>query len=63
MYDSHIYSPDYKSFKDTIVDIINGDDVDTDIEELSDRIQEAYDEGTLQATQYDDLMRYIQDML
>lgn len=63
MYDSHIYSPDYKSFKDTIVDIMNGDDTDTDIDELANQIQEAYDEGTMQATQYDDLMRYIQDMM
>lgn len=62
MYDGHIYSREYKDLKDQIVDILNGETEDYDVEALADHIQELYEEGELQATQYDDLMRYIQDM-
>lgn len=62
MYDSHIYCEEYGELKDYIVDILNGDIEDYDIDSLSDHIQELYDSGKMQATQYDDLMRYIQDM-
>lgn len=62
MYDSHIYCKEYYGLKQTIIDILNGDDVTTDIEKLSDHIQQLYDDGEMQTTQYDDLMRYIQDM-
>ena len=62
MYDSHIYCKEYHGLKQTIIDILNGDDVTTDIEKLSDHIQQLYDDGEMQATQYDDLMSYIQDM-
>ena len=62
MYDSHIYCSEYNDLKDYIADIINGDIDDYDIDTLSAHIQELYDDGRMQATQYDDLMRYIQDM-
>lgn len=62
MYDGHIYCEEYGELKDYIVDILNGDIEDYDVESLSDHIQELYDSGKMQATQYDDLMRYIQDM-
>lgn len=62
MYDSHIYCKEYHGLKQTIIDIINGDDITTNIEKLSDHIQQLYDDGEMQATQYDDLMSYIQDM-
>lgn len=61
MYDSHIYSPDYKRLKDKIVDMVNGED-DTDLQEVADEIQEIYDAGEMSSTQYDDLMGYIQDL-
>ena len=63
MYDSHIYSKEYKSLKDTIVDILNGDDTSTDINELADHIQDLYDNGEISSSQYDDLMQYVQDLL
>ena len=63
MYDEHLYCPEYRSLKDTIVNIINGDDTETDIDELADKIQKLYDKGQMQSTQYDDLMRYMQDLL
>ena len=62
MYDGHIYCREYKELKDYIVDIINGDIEDYDIDALSAHVQELYDSGEMQAAQYDDLMRYLQDM-
>lgn len=62
MYDSHIYCKEYKDLKNTIIDIINGDDTETDVEKLSNHIQELYDNGEMQAPQYDDLMGYLQDI-
>jgi hypothetical protein len=63
MYDGHIYCEDYKQLKDTIVDILNGDDMTTNVHELESRIQELYDSGAMSSTQYDDLMSYIQDLI
>ena len=47
---------------DYIADILNDDVDDYDIEALSAHIQELYDHGEIQATQYDDLMRYVQNI-
>ena len=63
MYDSNIYCPQYRDLKDTLVKIINGEDEETDVEELADKIQEIYDNGNMSSTQYDDLMRYVQDLI
>jgi len=63
MYDGHIYCREYKELKDYIADIINGDVKEYDIKALSDRVQELYDNGEMSSTQYDDLMRYLQDMV
>ena len=61
MYDSHIYCQDYYSIKGIIADVINNNvDVEKDgidIEKLEERIYELYNDGLMQATQYDDLMR------
>lgn len=61
MYDSHIYSPEYKNLKDKIADMVNGVD-GTAPDEVADRIQEIYEAGEMSSMQYDDLMRYIQDL-
>ena len=45
-----------------MVDILNGEITDYDLNKLSDHIQELYDNGEMQATQYDDLIVYIQDL-
>ena len=60
--DGHIYCGEYKELKDYIVDIVNGEIEDYDVDTLAEHIQALYDAGKMQATQYDDLMRYIQDM-
>ena len=63
MYNEHIYCEEYRELKNTIIDILNGDDTDTDVSELEGRIQEIYDEGKMPSTQYDELMSYIFDLL
>lgn len=62
MYDGHIFCEEYKDLKDIVVDLVNGDS-DANVDELSAHIQELYDDGKMSSTQYDDLMRYIQDMM
>lgn len=62
MYDGHIYCREYRDLKNYVVDILNGEITDYDLDKLSDHIQELYDNGEMQATQYDDLMGYIQDL-
>ena len=62
MYDNHKFCSEYRDLKNIIVDIMNGDDTTTDIKELSDHIQSLYEDGTMPSSQYDDLMRYIQDL-
>ena len=47
MYDNHIFCEEYNEQKEYIVDILNGDIVDYDIDELSDNIQELYDTGKM----------------
>ena len=62
MYDGHIYCEEYSDLKDIVADLANGYGEDVDIEELSAHIQELWEDGKMSSTQYDDLMRYIQDM-
>ncbi len=62
MYDGHIYCREYKELKDRIADIINGAVEEYDINAIADHIQELYDNGEMPSSQYDDLMRYIQDI-
>lgn len=62
MYDNHIYCKEYRQLKNYVVDILNGDIEDYDVEALSNHIQQLYDDGKMQSSQYDDLMSYIQDM-
>lgn len=62
MYDGHIYCEEYSDLKDIVVDLANGYGEDVDIEELFAHIQELWEEGKMSSTQYDDLMRYLQDM-
>lgn len=63
MYDEHIYCEEYGNIKDILADIMNGDDTETDVQELADRIQELYEDGKMAATQYDDLMQYVDELL
>lgn len=63
MYKEHIYCNEYHELKQNIIDIINGENIDIDIEELQNKIQEIYDDDKMPSTQYDELMSYIQDLL
>lgn len=62
MYDNSEYYPAYKRLKDYIADCINGDVVHYDTDHIAEQVQDAYDNGELSSTQYDDLMRYVEDM-
>ena len=62
MYDSHIYCKEYSGLKSTIINILNGDDVDTDIEKLAEHIYQLYEDGEMSSSQYDDLMGYGQEL-
>ena len=62
MYDNHIENGEYRNLKNKIADILNGDDTETDIMELEERVYELYDEGELSSSQYDDLMSYIYEV-
>ncbi len=62
MYDSHIYCKEYRELKNYIVDIINGDIEEYDVEGIANQIQELYDDSKMSSSQYDDLMRYVQDL-
>lgn len=61
MYDSHIFCEEYKNLKDLIAGIYNGEVYDSDMESISDYIQELYDNGEMSSSQYDELMGYITD--
>lgn len=62
MYDSWKYCKEYKEIKNKLVDIYNNEDDDYNLEEIAEHIQELYESGELQATQYDDLMNIIVDL-
>lgn len=62
MYDGHVYCEEYSDLKDIIVQILNNELEAYDIEELSERIQQLYDEGSMSSTQYDDLISYVEDI-
>ena len=62
MYDSYIYCKEYRGLKGTIINILNGDDVDTDIEKLAEHIYQLYEDGEMSSSQYDDLMGYVQEL-
>ena len=59
MYDSFLYSKEYKPLKNKIADILHGDDTTTDVQNLAEHIQQIYAAGELSSTQYDDLMSYL----
>lgn len=62
MYDSHIGSGKYNYFMKIIGNIMNDDDTKTDVDDLAEQIQQAYEDGALQATQYDHLMDYVAEI-
>lgn len=63
MYDNNIRCPQYNSFKSTLIRIMDGDDTKTNVEKMAKKIQKLYDTGKMSSSQYDDLMRYVQDLV
>ena len=78
MYDSYIYCEEYRTLKNIVVSLTNGyrpekEDLEeagieadadgfVDMSVLSEKVQSLYDDGQMPSSQYDDLMRYIQDL-
>jgi hypothetical protein len=63
MYDKHLYCKDYYRLKNMVVKILNGASVRYSASDLEEQIQESYDEGRLQAGQYDYLMGRLQEII
>lgn len=61
MYDQHIRGGKFGELKGRLNSIINGAS-DEDVDEIAERIQEAYDNEQLSGTQYDNLMSLVQDL-
>ena len=62
MYDNYIPKDKYSGLESRVFDILNGDDTKTDVEEFAEYIHKCYEEGELSSSQYDDLMRYLDEM-
>lgn len=61
MYDQYIRDGKFGELKGNLNNLINGAS-DEDIDEIAERIQEAYDNNQLSGTQYDNLMSLVQDL-
>ena len=62
MYDNYFSDGKYNHLKARVFDILNGDDVTTDIEEFAEYIHQCYENLQISAYQYDDLMRNLNEM-
>ena len=62
MYDNHIASGRFFHYRDILSRIYQGEDTQTDIEELQSKIQEDYEARLLSSSQYDNLMSLAQDI-
>ena len=63
MYTEHIIFNDYNEVKQSIIDYINGDNDKIDLEEISEYLQDLYENNKIPSTQYDELMGYLQDLM
>ena len=61
MYDQYIRGGKFGELKGILNNVINGVS-DEDVDEIAERIQEAYDNDQLSGTQYDNLMSLVQDL-
>lgn len=61
MYDQYVRGGKFGELKGILNNVINGVS-DEDVDEIAERIQEAYDNEQLSGTQYDNLMGLVQDL-
>ena len=62
MYDNHISSGRFFHYRDILSRIYQGEDPETNLEEIREEIQNDYEDGLLSASQYDNLLSLIQDV-
>lgn len=62
MYDNFKKCSDYYDLKHYLIDIMNGDVENYDLDGVCGQIQDLYDEGAMSSSQYDDLMRIVEDL-
>ena len=63
MYDNYIDDEEYRTLKNTAIDIINNDDTETDLQDLLEEVDEAFESGTISAKHYDELTGLIQEYI
>ncbi|MBQ4404303.1 MAG: hypothetical protein IJL12_04200 [Selenomonadaceae bacterium] len=62
MYDNHISSGRFFHYRDLLSKIYQGEDTETNFDDLQDKIQNDYEAGLLSSSQYDNLFSLIQDV-
>lgn len=62
MYDNHISSGRFFHYRDLLLKIYQGEDIETNFDDLQDKIQNDYEAGLLSSSQYDNLFSLIQDV-
>ena len=62
MYDSHISSGRFFHYRDILSRIYQGEDTETNLDELLEEIQDDYEAGALSSSQYDNLISLAQDV-
>ena len=62
MYDNHIASGRFFHYRDILSRIYQGEDTETNLEDLQEEIQNDYEAGLLSSSQYDNLMSLVQDI-
>ena len=62
MYDSHISSGKFFHYRDILSRIYQGEDSETNLDELLEEIQDEYEAGALSSSQYDNLISLAQNV-
>ena len=62
MYDNHVDSGRFFHYRDILSRIYQGEDTETNLDELLEEIQDDYEQGKLSSSQYDKLLSLAQDI-
>lgn len=62
MYDNYLFCKEHKDLKDLLAAIMNGELSEIDIDSIRQHINKLYASDKMSGTQYDDLMRLLQDI-
>ena len=62
MYDNQITADRFFHYRDILSRIYQGEDTETNLDELLEEIQDDYEQGKLSSSQYDNLLSLAQDI-